>query len=215
MQSGTKADTWPGREKRYHSSREQRTGVCITPDAGARLMTISSAATRSARMGNGSWGAATTSRYPQAEIPADGVIIKGRTTLLVCCLEVFPTRARQVANLGPDASRTWSGWGLLRLVVIQAAGRHATNSRMMNGDEAATPGALDNEVVPLPARHELSAPAPDIDSRSGRASPSHDTLLVPADIPRSQPCPVTLRRYRQLKLRYLDHRYPPVTCRSR
>lgn len=35
----------------------------------------------------------------------------------------------------------------------------------MDGDETAAPGALDNEIVTLPARHELATPTPDIDTR--------------------------------------------------
>ncbi len=51
----------------------------------------------------------------------------------------------------------------------------------MNRNEAPAPGALDHEVVSLPARHELTAPAPDIDTRPCRAPP-HYTFLVPADV---------------------------------
>lgn len=36
----------------------------------------------------------------------------------------------------------------------------------MNGDEARTSGALDDEIIPLPARHELAAPTPDINAGS-------------------------------------------------
>jgi len=35
----------------------------------------------------------------------------------------------------------------------------------MDGDEASASGAFDDEVVSLPARHKLAAPAPDIDAR--------------------------------------------------
>lgn len=37
------------------------------------------------------------------------------------------------------------------------------DGRVMDGDEASASDALDDEVVPLPARHELAAPTPDID----------------------------------------------------
>lgn len=53
----------------------------------------------------------------------------------------------------------------------------------MDGDEATASGTLDNEVVSLPARHELAAPAPDIDTRPCRAPPHH-TFLIPADVAR-------------------------------
>ena len=53
---------------------------------------------------------------------------------------------------------------LLTVTRTHVTRRHPLDGRVMDGDEASASGALDDEVVPLPARHELAAPTPDIDA---------------------------------------------------
>ncbi|MBI5671823.1 MAG: hypothetical protein HZC50_00825 [Nitrospirae bacterium] len=75
--------------------------------------------------------------------------------------QIYRSRSGPSTGLGLRKVR-WNS--LLTVTRTHVAGRHSLDGRVMDGDEASASDALDDEVVPLPARHELAAPAPNIDA---------------------------------------------------